>query len=118
MVTGEGTLNIAEVPYDTGAVHFRYSRYLAPDGKKWIRHGLFVEYHRDGTVASEGNYEHGLEEGLWRDFHANGKRAAEGSYRAGKQHGEWSYWDEDGEPEGSSSYEDGREVSGDEPGAD
>jgi antitoxin component YwqK of YwqJK toxin-antitoxin module len=118
MVNEEGTLNIAEIPYDSGEVHFRYSRYLAPHGKKWIRHGLFVEYHRDGTVASEGHYEHGSEQGLWRDFHANGKLAAEGSYHEGKQHGEWSYWDEAGEPEGRSTYENGREVSSGEKGAD
>ena len=54
-------LAIAEVFYESGALRYRYARYQAPDGSRWIRHGLFVAYHENGAVASEGGYEHGVE---------------------------------------------------------
>ena len=89
-------LNIAEIPFDSGEVHYRYSRYLAEDGKKWIRHGLFNAYHKNGQLASEGYYVHGLEDGVWQDFHENGQLAAKGIYEGGKEAGEWHYWNADG----------------------
>jgi len=89
-------LNIAEIPYETGQIHFRYSRYLSEDGARWIRHGLFRAYHINGSVASEGNYVDGSEHGLWRDFHENGQLAAEGFYENGVEVGVWKYWSEDG----------------------
>jgi antitoxin component YwqK of YwqJK toxin-antitoxin module len=89
-------LNIAEVPYESGALHFRYSRILAADGKRWLRHGLFVEYSDNGTILSEGNYHLGKEQGLWRDYYPNGNPAAEGTYEAGLEHGVWRFWDETG----------------------
>ncbi len=92
-------LDLAEIPYDTGETEFVYARYLAPDGERWIRHGLFRRYYRNGTLASEGMYVHGLENGLWRDFHENGQLAAEGVYEAGLEVGNWRYWDENGRPE-------------------
>jgi antitoxin component YwqK of YwqJK toxin-antitoxin module len=89
-------LNIAEIQFDSGELHYRYSRYLAEDGKKWIRHGLFTAYHKNGQLASEGHYIHGVEHGVWRDFHENGQRAAEGNYENGKEIGESRYWNIDG----------------------
>lgn len=89
-------LNIAEILYENGVVQFRYARYLSPDGSRWIRHGLFVAYHANGQVASEGNYEHGAEQGHWRDYHVNGILAAEGEYQAGVEVGEWMFWNSDG----------------------
>jgi antitoxin component YwqK of YwqJK toxin-antitoxin module len=93
------TMNTAEIPYDTGAVQFRYERRLAPDGTRWIRNGLFQAYHRNGLLATEGMYENGAETGLWRDHHESGQLAAEGSYRHGRKVGLWRYWDVDGKPE-------------------
>jgi len=83
-MTIESDLNIAEIPYESGAIRFRYARVMAPDRTRWIRQGLFVEYHENGTVVSEGQYVNGKEDGLWRDFHPDGRRAAEGCYREGK----------------------------------
>lgn len=65
-------LNIVEVPYPSGQIKFRYSRYLAGEGGGWIRHGLFRAYHENGALASEGSYEHGVEQDEWRDYHPNG----------------------------------------------
>lgn len=91
-------LNIAEIPYETGEIHFRYARYLSGDGSHWIRHGLFRAYHLNGNVASEGNCVDGAEHGQWRDYHENGQLAAEGFYEHGKEVGEWHFWNEDGSP--------------------
>lgn len=89
-------LIIAEIPFESGNVKFRYSRYLSPDKTKWIRHGLFRAYYQSGVLASEGNYEHGLEAGAWRDFHENGVLAAEGEYMFGQKVGVWKFWDSEG----------------------
>jgi antitoxin component YwqK of YwqJK toxin-antitoxin module len=92
-------LNIAEIPFPSGAIQFRYARYLASDGQRWIRHGLFRAYYEDGALASEGHYEHGKEHGLWRDFHPNGQVAAEGHYEHGAKSGAWKFWNSDGAPD-------------------
>ncbi|XAH21484.1 hypothetical protein AAFF27_15815 [Xylophilus sp. GW821-FHT01B05] len=94
-------LHIAEIPYPSGAIRFRYSRYLAADGSTWIRHGLFRAYHESGLLASEGNYEHGKEHGAWRDYHPNGQVAAEGAYANGVESGAWQYWSANGAPDSS-----------------
>jgi len=89
-------LHLAEIPFPSGAVRFRYSRYLLSDGSAWVRHGLFRAYHENGTLASEGDYMHGKEHGQWRDYHANGQLAAEGQYVDGVEVGVWRYWTEEG----------------------
>ena len=92
-------LDIAEIFYESGKLQYRYSRYLANDGSKWIRHGLFTAFHDNGERASEGAYVDGLEEGVWRDFHENGLVAAEGTYAKGHEAGTWRYWNADGTEE-------------------
>jgi antitoxin component YwqK of YwqJK toxin-antitoxin module len=100
MTTASATLQIAQVPYEDGSVHFRYERCLSADGTKWIRHGLFRAFHRNGQLASEGQYLHGQESGLWRDYHDNGRlAAAEGSFQSGVEIGTWRFWASDGTPE-------------------
>jgi antitoxin component YwqK of YwqJK toxin-antitoxin module len=99
MAESDHIMHIAEIPYENGQIHFRYERYLARDRKKWIRHGLFLAYHPNGQLASEGLYEHGLEEGVWRDFYENGQLAAEGTYVNGKRFGLWKFYDEKGQLE-------------------
>lgn len=89
-------LNIADIPYPSGGIQFRYSRYLSSDGAKWIRHGLFQAFHENGALASEGMYEHGAEQGIWRDYHSNGKLAAEGKYESGNETDIWQYWSPEG----------------------
>jgi antitoxin component YwqK of YwqJK toxin-antitoxin module len=98
------TLHIAEILDEGGALKYRYSRYLSPDGQRWIRHGLFVAYHPNGRVATEVTYEHGAEHGPSRDYHPNGVVAAEGHYAGGKQVGEWRYFRDDGTLEGSETH--------------
>lgn len=92
----EPDLNLAEIPYESGALKFRYTRFMAADGTRWIRRGLFVAYHENGAVSSEGGYNDGKEHGLWRDFHENGQQASEGSYYDGEEVGTWRFWGPDG----------------------
>ncbi|WP_432731098.1 toxin-antitoxin system YwqK family antitoxin [Variovorax sp. W6] len=103
-MTIEAELNIVEVPYESGAIRFRYARYLAPDGARWIRHGLFVAYHENGVVSSEGRYFNGKETGVWRDFHVNGQLASEGNYLEGLEVGTWRFWDPDGSEQPPTQY--------------
>jgi len=99
------TLHIAEIPYDTGELHFRDTRKLSSDGTKWIRDGLFREYYQNGIIASEGNYKNGLEDGLWTDYHEDGKIAAKGNYLNGNEVGQWYFYDENGELEDEVNYD-------------
>ena len=92
-------LYLAEVLYESGAVHFRYARVPSQDRQRWLRHGLFVEYSPAGEVISEGEYVLGQEHGLWRDFYPNGQLAAEGTYEHGLEASDWRYWNERGEEE-------------------
>lgn len=99
------TLYIVEIPYETGEIQFRYSRRMSDDGTKWIREGLFTEYYRNGTIATTGLYENGLEQGHWTDYYENGQIAAEGEYSNGAETGTWSYYDETGNLEEEETFE-------------
>jgi antitoxin component YwqK of YwqJK toxin-antitoxin module len=109
-MNASGTLHIAEIPYESGAVRLRYARRLSADGSRWVRHGLFVEYHESGRVKCEGEYVDGKEEGIWRDYHANGQLAAEGVYEAGQEEGVWRFFADDGREEKSATYRAGVEL--------
>jgi antitoxin component YwqK of YwqJK toxin-antitoxin module len=86
-------LNLAEVADENGQVKQRYERYLAADGRRWVRHGLFRGYHPTGRLATTGHYEHGVEQGMWYAYHANGQKAAQGEYVGGSERpGSWRYW--------------------------
>ena len=93
-------LDIAEIPYEDGATHYRYVRYMSEDKTRWIRHGLFLAYHPNGALASEGTYVDGQEHGLWTDYHPNGQMAARGYYENGKEVDGWEFWNADGSPGG------------------
>ncbi|MGO4477914.1 toxin-antitoxin system YwqK family antitoxin [Massilia sp. 2TAF26] len=84
-------MNLAESFYEDGGHKFTYERYLTNDGARWVLHGRFYTYHRNGQLASEGNYANGLEDGLWRYYHESGELAAEGRYKDGIDTGEWLY---------------------------
>jgi antitoxin component YwqK of YwqJK toxin-antitoxin module len=101
----ETNINIVEIPYESGALRYRYSRVMTDDGGRWLRHGLFIEYAESGALMSEGTYVFGKEHGQWRDFHPNGQLAAEGQYYDGKEQGLWRFWDEAGKEEEATAYE-------------
>jgi antitoxin component YwqK of YwqJK toxin-antitoxin module len=103
-------LHIAEIPYESGAIHYRYARVLSGDGTRWIRHGRYAEYSESGQILSEGNYIDGSEEGLWRSFYESGQKASEGNYVAAKEEGIWHFWNPNGKQEESVTYRNGEEV--------
>src|SRR5262245_25011064 len=103
-------LLVAEIPYASGAIHFRFTYYLSPDRKRWIRHGQFCELYENGTVASEGLYEDGLQQGPWRDYHENGQVAGEGHFVDGVEDGVWQFWTARGKEDETIVYRDGVEV--------
>jgi antitoxin component YwqK of YwqJK toxin-antitoxin module len=85
-------LSLAETFYEDGSHKLTYEWYLANDGAMRVLHGRFYAYHRNGQLASEGQYLNGLEDGLWRYYHENGQLAAEGRYEDGFDVGEWKYY--------------------------
>lgn len=105
-MTVEADLNIAEIPYESGTIKFRYARVMSPDKARWIRHGLFIAYHENGAVASEGQHVDGMEDGLWRDFYPDGRPAAEGRYREGREVGVWRFRNPDGTEESGTDHGD------------
>jgi hypothetical protein len=50
----DDVLHIAEIPYEDGAIRFRYARILSADGTRWIRHGLFSAHHPNGCSRPRG----------------------------------------------------------------
>ena len=109
-MSSEADLHLAEIPYESGNLQFRYTRYMAPDGSRWIRHGLFVAYHENGVMSSEGSYFEGKEHGAWRDFHANGQLASEGNYHHGQEVGTWRFWGSDGSEKPPTKHDDCRST--------
>jgi antitoxin component YwqK of YwqJK toxin-antitoxin module len=93
------TLDIVEIPYESGELKFRYARKMSVDGSRWIRDGLFQSYYQNGQVSSEGHYNDGLEVGQWTTYHENGQLASRGNYHNGLEADGWEYWDVDGRSE-------------------
>lgn len=58
-------LEVAEIRYENGHVKYRYSRYLASDGSRWIRHGPFAHtartapWYPKGPTTMASNMVHG-----------------------------------------------------------
>ena len=53
----KGILYLAEIPYETGEIHYRYSRRMSDDETQWIRDGLFTEYYQNGNLEEEEIFE-------------------------------------------------------------
>jgi antitoxin component YwqK of YwqJK toxin-antitoxin module len=104
------TIETTEIKYQSGEVQFRFGQYLAADGRRWVRHGPFREFYPNGQVATEGEYEDGLQQGLWRDYHENGQVAAEGYFVDGAEDGVWQFWNAKGKMEETIVYRDGVEI--------
>ena len=108
--TPEEVLSVLKVRGPDGLLRFRISRYCSADGSRWVRHGPFQMFHSNGTVASEGQYQNGLEEGTWRDYYETGQIAAEGFFASGKEEGYWRFWQRDGMEQPEVEYEHGVDV--------
>ena len=93
------TIEIAEIQYESGQLHFRYARQMSAEGDRWIRNGLFQSFYENGQMSAEGEYKNGVEEGQWTTFHENGQKASQGTYVEGKEQPDWKFWDASGQPE-------------------
>lgn len=93
----EYALQVAEIPYESQTnLRYRYVYYVSPNDDSIVKHGEFKAFYPNGAIASEGVYEHGLEQGVWREFYENGRLAAQGSYQNGQRGEDWLFWGEDG----------------------
>ena len=61
------------------------------------KHGPFVRWYDNGTIAAQGEYEYDAKHGLWTEYHPNGAMREEGSYKDGERVGMWITWGSDGE---------------------
>lgn len=89
-------LERVEIHYETGELRFRYSCYLSPDTVRWVFHGQFTKFYKNGRAAITGKYYDGFEDGEWQEYHEDGSLAAEGSYELGEKKPGWRYCDVDG----------------------
>ena len=72
----------------------KVSACVTADGTK---HGPWFEYHPDGRIKTEGQYEGGQKNGKWRYWYRNGQQEEEARYVNGKRNGKWTMWYESGE---------------------
>lgn len=100
-----------------------------PDGRV-ERHGVEREFHPEGVLAAEREYQHGQPSGSWktwwpsgamrsnyhylesrsttmRFWHETGRLSAEGPAVEGVREGEWSFWHEDGSVRQRGEYRNG-----------
>ncbi len=77
------------------------SRTYYDDGGVWVeatwragqRHGRFVEWHRNGVKAREGEFTDGRRSGRWTTWWDSGRLEEEGEWRDGVPHGRFaSFW--------------------------
>lgn len=73
--------------YDTGELR---SESTWRDG---VLHGPFVEYHRGGGRARQGEYQDGEKQGAWTIWFENGNREEEAEFDRGRLHGRFAtFW--------------------------
>jgi antitoxin component YwqK of YwqJK toxin-antitoxin module len=92
----------------TGQTH-NYDTYI--DGKFYS----YVEYYKNGTIKTLGNYSDTIKTGDWIYFTKNGKKLAYGQYKDNHKFGVWTYhnkkniykikWTEKNKPNESFEYD-------------
>ena len=58
--------------------------------------GKFTWWYENGQTQAEGEYEAGLKTGTWITWHPNGLKESLGEFKAGKLVGKWLHWSADG----------------------
>jgi hypothetical protein len=53
----------------------------------WVNHGRYVQKHRNGQIALEGEFEEGRKQGRWIQYDEAGNRVAERSFENGVETG-------------------------------
>ena len=89
--------------WPSGAKKAEYEVALDEHGAE-EKHGRFRSYYEDGTLESEGAFEHGQQSGAWILYHPNGAKAAAGNYADSLRSGAWETFFPDGAPESKGGY--------------
>ncbi len=61
-----------------------------------VRRGLWISYYENGLKWSESYYVNGIQDGHSLTFYPNGKIRYVGEYRQGERIGEWRFYDDAG----------------------
>ncbi|QWT23223.1 hypothetical protein KPL76_10805 [Subtercola sp. PAMC28395] len=62
------------------------------------RQGTWRHEFVDGSLRSEGEYDHGMLHGAWTWYRANGGLLQRGGFFEDEKHGRWERWKADGTP--------------------
>jgi len=73
-------------------------------------YGKSKEYHKNGEVYEEGDYENGIKVGIWKSYHDNQQLAEEGKFVNGAKIGVWKSYHFNGKLASEGEYEDDIEV--------
>jgi len=101
--------NISEPTYDWWTTSAADAS-AAPAGKDQ-KHGVWVEWYRNGNKKTEGQYDHDLPVGTFTWWYENGQKQAEGQYHTGMKTGTWITWYPNGLKASQGEYRDGNLVS-------
>jgi antitoxin component YwqK of YwqJK toxin-antitoxin module len=72
-----------------------------------VRHGPARTWYDDGALRTEEVFAEGEREGPFLEWHRNGKKAREGQYARSAKVGRWTLWFESGQVEEEASFRDG-----------
>lgn len=96
-------VEIVEEHYPDGALLIRREVLRQPDGRL-LNHGLFTEWHPDGTKKLEVTFIRGAKEGTETTWHLNGQVWIKQDFAAGQPHGPRRTWDEQGRLRGEEFF--------------
>ena len=74
------------------------------DQGRLVRHGLYLRWHDDETIAERGQYVNDRRAGEWVLHAPDGTLIGRGPYLDGERHGLWMTWFEDGEMASQGSW--------------
>ncbi len=77
------------------------------DAGKARRDGPSRSWYDDGALQNEARWKMGRLDGHFVEYHRNGRKAQEGDWRDGEKQGRWTVWFEDGRPAEEAGYEKG-----------
>jgi antitoxin component YwqK of YwqJK toxin-antitoxin module len=105
------TQKVTVKPYDGAPIYLDEPKVVA--APQIVRHEMIPEKYADGTLRVERRVAHFSDnhieaDGEYREFHPNGKLFVEGQYQRGRQHGEWTYYFEDGKVNRKVVYNNGQ----------
>ena len=68
------------------------------------KHGLWRQWHPNGTIHVEGTYQAHVENGKFTWWYATGQKALVGQYRNGQRDGQWCWWHPNGQKQSEGTF--------------